>query len=1035
MNFAHLHLHTSKGSFLDSMVRIPDLMLKLNKFGHKFCAITDHGSMSGVFDFHQQCRKNNIVPILGCEFYEAQGLRADLEETYHLVLLAKNRQGYDNLVKLSTESNKVKFKNRGRIDDELLRMYSGGLICLSGCLSGRLAKNIINKTNIHETVDYYYQIFRDNYFFEIQDNGILEQEIVNKKIIELSKSTNIKIVITNDVHYLNRCDATSHDILKRIDYNKKVFSGFQGEEYFLKNVNDFPEKYQKYADVRCITNMITSYDIIDNVNYMPKIDNSKNIITEITTKKIKTFTNDQKYFDRLDYELKIINKMDYADYFLIVADFVNWCHDNDVVLSPGRGSACGSLVSYLLGITHFDPLFEGVELYFERFLNPDRISMPDIDVDVNDRDKVISYLESKYGKNNVCHIGTSATLQARDVLRSVCRVLGYKEFKIKGLLQELPLDLSNKSLVDIYNENVNFSKLINSDCVLKLIFDHAVKIEGCYKNSSIHASGVIISNTELNIPLNFNGKSFSQYDMHNIEKIGFIKFDILGLKTLDIIKKTLEKTKFDIKKIDLKNLDKDVLAFLCDGNTDCLFQWESAGYKTLFKTINPADFSELVDITCLYRPGTKESGLTEQYINRKLGLEDVVHYHPSLKSVLKRYGLPIFQEEVMALCNVIAGFTLGESDIVRKAIGKKDQKLLNDQKEKFLDGCLKNGIKYPDSISIWEKLEKFGRYSFNLSHSAAYTIVSVWTAYLSYYYPCEFFCSNLDLAKDKKEISKIMKIAIDRGVKIQSPDINVSEFTNVCKGNEIYLSFSMIDGISAKNAEIILQERKNGDFKDFLDFELRIPKSKCNKKIKCALVLAGAFDNIIQSVEDRKKILKYLDDKYSSLVDLPGFFCSEEKKVLGIYFQKTLIESLKLKIFEADFYVFEITSIRYHFDKKNKKMAFVEATDYKNNYNVIVFSSVFCKCADYLRIGNVVAALFDFSGESFIVKKIFPLFVENKVFVNNSFLPVVSSRTENSKKLTHSRYVMHENRGILYFCFENGTGEYCFDDIVGYKLK
>lgn len=1059
-NFSNLHLHTSNGSYLDSMVKIPELIKKVNEFGHKYCACTDHGSLSALLNFHSECKNGGVIPILGCEFYEAQGHRTDKSGSiFHLLLLAKNKIGYKNLIKMSTEANITgKYRNFGRVDDELLRKYNDGIICLSACLSGRLSKNILESNGDIKTanavINYYREIFGDDYYLEIMDNGIQEQEFVDDIIIQIGKSRGINIVMTNDVHYLNADDADAHDILKRIHYNKKEFAGFSGGGYHLRDANEYNSKYSEFLDTRCVTDKIEVYDVIEQNKmwHMPIVDNSENVLIGTARNKLDQYFSKNvleykrdEYKDRLEYELGVINKLGYADYFLIVADFVQWARCNNVLIGPGRGSAGGSLVSYMLGIINFDPMNEECPLYFERFLNPDRISMPDIDIDFNDRDKVIAYLKDKYGDNRVVNIGTISTLGTRDVIRNVARVMGYSDNVIKPILDEIPTDTANVTNESLYDSIESYKALIDGNSLFKQIWQYAIKIEGAFKNPSIHASGVIISPKDFDdIPLNMvKDVVFTQYDMHNVESLGYVKFDILGLKTLDVINKAVGKTKsnININELDYMNPDKKTMNLINEGKTNCVFQWESDGYKKLIKRLKPDKFVELIDLNTLYRPGCMESGLTDQYINRKFGKEEITYIHESLSGILKRYGLPLFQEEVMLMCNKVAGFSLSEADVIRKAIGKKNQQLLNEQKPAFVDGCKKHGGMSDEKANeLWDMLEKFGRYSWNLSHGLAYTIISYWTAYLSANHPAEFFSANIDMAGDFKALVKIINEAKSRGIKIVPPDINKSDLDTVVVSNSIYLSFTAIKGISDKIALNIIEERdKNGQFYGYDDFCLRVEKSKCNKSAKDALIKAGAFDFSINDKMKRFDLLIYNDQRYKDVEQTVFYIIKEEYNKIGIYIDENPISLLKLKVYDKNFITGEIVSLHKHIDKNGKKMCFLELTDFDKQYDVTVFNDTYSDNVDILKVGNIIGVSVNVNKYGMSAIDLFSFVVGSRVTIDKDrFLPVTLSTDEILGKVSgkFNRFVLHrfnDNKLVFYKVNENNK-YYSTSNIVGYKM-
>lgn len=1070
MGYCNLHLHTNRGSGLDSMIRINEVIKKAKDLGHTHIACTDHGSLSALYEFHKECKKNNIVPILGCEFYESQGSMYEKSgDIYHLIILAKNKKGYENLIALQTEGNiNGKYNGKGRIDIELLKKHNKGLICLSACLSGRLARTIIkdptNFNKIKSVVSMYRDIFDDDYYLEIQDNGIEDQNIVNGVLRKLSKDMDIDMVFTSDVHYLDDGDDVYHDILKRIQYNKKVPSGFDGHGYFFKGIDGIADEYKKYACTDCVTDKIESYDINLSTGYkMPSLANSGGILGSTCFEMLEKYLKKNileyrhnEYKERLEYELSVINGMNFSDYFLVVADFVAWAKDNGVFVGVGRGSAAGSLVSFLLDIIGIDPLNEQCPLYFERFLNPDRVSMPDIDVDVDDRDKVINYLKAKYGNDCVVGIGTLSRLQTRSILWDVSRKLGYNDSIIKPLLAVLPSDLNDETNLSLYENNAEYNELVDNDTGLQEIFKYACKLEGLYKNVSKHASGVIISSEKItDVPLNIDKDYiYTVYDMRVVEELGYVKFDVLGVKTLEVINETMRKVGngFDVRDIDYFNPDLETMMLIRSGNTSGLFQWSSSGYQGLIKQIAPQKFTELVDLSTLYRPGCMESGMTESYINRKNGTEAVTHIHTKLEKILTRYGLPLFQEEVMLVCKEVGNFTMAEADIIRKAIGKKDKDLLEEMKPKFITGCISNGLSDDKASTLWEQLEKFGRYGFNLSHGMAYTVISYWTAYLSAHYPAHYFASKIDVPPSPKKgesrtdiIVSIVDEAKKRGVKIVSPDINRSEIKTVVNNDCIYLSFQVIKNISETiSRKIIIERERGGDFLNFFDFLKRMPKKDCNRRAKRALVFAGAFDQFLNCITERGRLISIIDDEKDNKNILSRLECvQEEYNNTGIYFSDNPIDCMKYKIYNAGWVVVRVQRTRDHMTKNNKKMMFLDVTDYVTDYSVMAFSEIICTWSSIMKSGSILALRLVRSNFGYTIADICPLLVNGLEIKDSRLIPVTSFENEVSSNFScgYNRYIAKEQQnGVIVIYYYTGVTndnneEYNINNIIGYRIN
>jgi DNA polymerase-3 subunit alpha len=1076
------------------MVKIPELIAKVKDLKMTHCAITDHGSMAGIVDFYDEAVKNNIVPILGCEMYIVGGSRHDISkgDVFHITLLAKNRNGYDNLIKLMSIGHlEGKHGGKPHIDNEVLGKYKSGIIAMSGCMSGKISQSII-AGDIKLASDYvrhYKEMFGTDFVLEIMDNNIKQQYTINDALIKLGKKYDVPIVMTNDIHYINKEDAKSHDILERIRYNKKEFAGFDGHGYHLRSVDEFDKKYQDYIDTDVVTKKIKKYSIYDNEKgefFMPEISNAKSKLKKASeeglinrleelydikfgTKGWEDFDASDglgRYQERLKHELKIINDLGFPDYFLVVKDVVDWCRENDILVGVGRGSAGGSLVSYSLGIVGFDPMNEECPLYFERFLNPHRISPPDIDVDITDKDGVVSYLKEKYG-NKVISIGAISTLGTKDVLNNIARVTGNFN-TIKPLVDMLPSDTNDTTNKEQYEKNPAYKDMVDNSSTLTMIYDHAVKLEGLYKNMSVHASGLIISSMDINVPLfEYKGSVATQYDMHNVEKLGYIKFDFLGLKTLKIVERTASKIGkgFIIDDIDYWKHDEKTYELINDARTTCVFQWESEGYKSLIKRVKPTKLSELVDLNTLYRPGPMESGMTDQYIHRKDGKEKITSIHPMLDKFLTRQGLPLFQEEVMRMCNVVAGFTMAEADTIRKAIGKKDQKLLREQEEKFVSGCQKHGkMSKKEAEELWGKLEKFGRYSWNLSHGLAYTIISYWTAYLSAHYPAEFFASNMDIHKDNFDrMLIIINEASSRGVEIVPPNINISERDHVVKDGKIYMTLDVVKGIGDKVKDAILEERgKNGEFRDFADFCERVPKKDCNSLMKECLIFAGAFDsgakgmvllekrcNLLLAVAGDVKKKADRDKKIDRAIMMTPFeLLREEFAKIGMYVRENPIEYMKFNLIEVDTVVVEIVNVHKHTDKKGGQMAFITATDYKSSYDFVVFSKTYGRHKDVIKVGSILAIRYEANnvrGHKFIDS--LALLTKDKDtkkdVVNEDtmklLLPVVSYEKEIVSNFNFDRYIIYRDKSNRLYIYRKGavgtSNKYSVDDIIGYKFK
>jgi len=889
LKFTHLHTH-SHYSLLDGLPKIDDLLNYTKELGMDSLALTDHGVLYGAVEFFKKAKALGIKPIIGCELYLAREKmtqkRPNVDNVkYHIVLLAKNETGYRNLVKLVTRAHLEGFYYKPRIDEDLLFEYSEGLIVLTACLQGKIPRLILsNKFNQAEQLALKYKsVFGDDGFFlELQHHpNIPEQKKVNKALIEISKKHHIPLVATNDVHYLKPEDAEIQDILMLINTGAKPDDPerltLKADDFSLRSPQEMMNAFQEVPEA-----IENTQKIVDLCNFEFKLgetrlpsfplpngltpdDYLKKLCLEGLKRKKDEFSKNKEEAERrLKYELEIIKKTGFASYFLIVQDVVNWAKNNGIVVGPGRGSAGGSLVSYLTGITNINPIKHN--LLFERFLNPERISMPDIDLDFADtrRDEVIEYVSKKYGRNHVAQIITFGTMAARAVVRDVGRVLGYPYSFCDKIAKMIPFGYS---LDDTLSRIDEFKQAYISDQRIQKLVDISKKLEGVARHASTHACGVVISQEPLDniVPLQHPTQDdkaiVTQYEMHSIEDLGLLKMDFLGLKNLSIIENTIKLVK-KIKKeeIDINEIpfnDKKTFSLLQKGNTTCVFQLESGGMKRCLRQLQPSTFEDIVAILALYRPGPME--FIPTYIARKKNKKQISYLHPKLEPILKEtYGIPVFQEQIMQIAQQIAGFTLSEADILRKAIGKKIEKLLLAQKEKFIQGAIKNGVDKKIAQKIWEWFLPFARYGFNRSHSTGYATVAYQTAYLKAHYPVEFMAAVL--ASEKQDVERIAFLLEEckrMGIEVLPPDINESfeNFTVVDK-NKIRFGLLAIKNVGHNVVEAIVNERKRGGkFQSFADFLHRITPKDINKKSLEALIKAGVFDKL----EERNKLLYNLD--------------------------------------------------------------------------------------------------------------------------------------------------------------------------------
>ena len=890
MRFTHLHVH-SHYSLLDGLPKIDQLLNYVKELGMDSLAITDHGNIYGAVEFYKKAKAMGIKPIIGAEMYVAfEGMHQERpnidDKRYHLILLVKNETGYKNLVKLITKAHLEGFYYRPRIDEELLAKHSEGLIGLTACIQGKVPRQIISNKMVEaeKTALRYQEIFgQDNFYLEIQNHpDIPEQTKVNKGLIFLSKKLNIPLVATCDSHYLKPEDAEAQDILMLIntgsDPNDPERLTMKKEDFSLKSPEQMTEAFKDAPEALENTQKIAAACNFEfklgetKLPYFPVPNNKTpdDYLKELCYQRLSTRypQPSKEIIDRLEYELTAIKQTGFASYFLIVQDFVNWAKQNRIVVGPGRGSAGGSLAAYVLNITNIDPL--KYNLLFERFLNPERISLPDIDLDFTDRrrDEVIQYVAQKYGQDHVSQIITFGTMAARAVIRDVGRALGYPYSECDQIAKMIPFGLTlDKTLAQV--EEFRQAYLENSR--IKNLVDFAKKLEGCARHASTHACGVVISKEPLDniVPLQHPTQDdkaiVTQYEMHSIEDLGLLKMDFLGLKNLTIIEDTLARIyKVQGKSIDIQNIpldDKATYRTFQKAETVSVFQLESDGMRRYLKELKPTDLEDIIAMVALYRPGPMQ--FIPEYILGKHGKKEIEYLHPKLKPILEStYGIMVFQEQTMRVARDLAGFSLSEADVLRKAIGKKIKKLLMDQKDKFIKGSEKNGIDSIVAQKIWHWFEPFAQYSFNRSHAAAYAMIAYQTAYLKTHFPTEFMSSVLTSEKaDVERIGFLIGECKKMGLEVLSPDINESliNFT-VVPPKRIRFGLTAVKNVGHNVVEAIVQERKqSGPYRSILDFVSRVNSKDLNKKSLESLIKAGAFDKMAernQLLQNTEKLLE-----------------------------------------------------------------------------------------------------------------------------------------------------------------------------------
>ena len=962
MEFVHLHVH-SEYSLLDGMSRIKDLPVRAKELGMKAIALTDHGVMYGAVDFYKECKKNDIKPIIGCEVYVATRSRFDKEANIdsgynHLILLAKNKTGYQNLTKLVSLSFIDGFYYKPRIDLEILEKYSEGLVCLSACLAGRLSQALIrdDMEKAEEIALWHKNIFKDDYYIEIQHNGLREQIRINQKLIALARKLDIPLVATNDAHYLKKEDSYFHEVLLCIQTGKRMSDEdrmrFETEEFYIKSPEEMSEYFSEFPDAIENTVKIAekcNYDFEFGVTKLPNYDVPEEFEThadyfkDLCYKGIKNRygeTPEKEIMDRLEYEISVIEKMGYVDYFLIVWDYINYAKSVGIPVGPGRGSGAGSIAAYAIGITDIDPIKYG--LIFERFLNPERISMPDFDVDFcyERRQEVIDYVERKYGKDHVSQIITFGTMAARMVIRDVGRVLDYPYSETDKLAKMIPMEV-HITIPKALEQNRELKELYESDEKVKELIDIAIKLEGLPRQASTHACGIVITKDPVDtyVPLYVNdGNISTQYTMTLLEELGLLKMDFLGLRTLTVISDT-EKLVKQTRGIDVK-YDKDmndpkVYKLWAEGQSIGIFQFESQGMTNFMKDLKPDSLEDIIAGVSLYRPGPMDQ--IPRYVKGKQNPGHNVYTHPSLEPILNvTYGCMVYQEQVMQIVRDLAGYSLGRADLVRRAMGKKKLDVMAKEREYFIHGqvdeegnvlvpgCVRNGIDAESADKIFDEMAEFAKYAFNKSHAAAYAVVSYRTAYLKAYYPEEFMAATLNsylgnLDKVPIYIDECKRLNIE----ILKPDINKSYTKFTVQDGKIRFGLGSIKNVGVAAIETVIKERtENGEFKSFTDFCERIQSGTVNKKCIECLIKAGCFDemnqtratllasfeNIIDVINNQGKnqvanqvsmfdmieqpeTLKY---KYTILNELDEKeMLSLEKEMLGIYLSGHPLEKIK----------------------------------------------------------------------------------------------------------------------------------------------
>lgn len=1022
--FVHLHVHTEY-SLLDGASRIHQLIDRAKELNMPAIAITDHGSMYGVIDFYKAAKAKGVKPIIGCEVYVAPKSRFDKmavdgESYYHLILLAENQQGYKNLIELVSLAYSEGFYYKPRVDKELLKKYHEGIICLSACIAGEIPAAIIrdNPERADVLVREYIDIFgKDNFFIEIQNHGMPEEKKANVELVKLAEKYDLGLVATNDSHYTNRNDSEFHDVLLCIQMGKTVDEEnrmrFPNDNFYLKSPEEMEKLFGAYRGAientvkiaeRCQVDFVFGQlhlpvfpvpDGMTDESYLRKLCKERLNDRYATVTKLET--------ERLDYELSVIHKMGYDSYFLIVWDFINYAKNHDIAVGPGRGSAAGSIVAYLLGITNIDPL--KYDLLFERFLNPDRVTMPDIDIDFCyvKREKVIEYVVERYGSERVAQIITFGTMAAKGAIRDVGRALNMTYSEVDRIAKMIPAELnmtidkalkSNPELQNAYQEEPAVTKLV----------DFARDVEGLPRHASTHAAGVVIARDPLTdyvpIQVSADGFAVTQYDKDRVEELGLLKMDFLGLRTLTVISDALvlikenRGVKVDIDAIDLE--DEKTAQMLSNGDTVGVFQMESSGMTTLVKELKPNGFADIIPLVALYRPGPLGSGMVTDFINGRHGRKEVKYLNPLLEPILKEtFGVILYQEQVMQIVQVLAGFTLGQADLLRRAMGKKKHSILAAQRENFLNGARSNGIDEALAIEIFDLMAHFADYGFNKSHSAAYAMVAYQTAYLKAHYPNEFMAAMLSSVMGTSDkVGYYIEYCRHQGIQVLPPDINASKASFSVDREAIRFGMAAVKNVGENAIESIIKAREKEDkFTSLVDFCTRVDMRVVNKRVIESLIKCGAFDSqgakrsqllavldkAVEAAGSRQRdaasgqIGLFGEEEMSEVEDvaLPNIeempkeqILALEKEITGFYItghpldkyrermqQFMTIESLT-ETEKMDGKIVKIAGLIVNSKristKKGETMCFIEVEDFTNKIEVVVFPKVFYQSINVL---------------------------------------------------------------------------------------
>lgn len=1021
--FVHLHVHTEYSLF-DGISRIPDLVSYVKSLGQEALAITDHGVMYGAVYLYKECMKQGIKPIIGCEVYVTRRSRFDKsgerEHLGHLVLLAETNEGYRNLVKICSKGWTEGFYHKPRVDHDVLTRYHEGLIAMSACVAGELPAAILNgdPEEARRVIEYYIDTFgKENYFIELQNHGIPEEAAVRPVLAQLAKEYGVGLVATQDFHYVRREDAPSQEIKLCISTGKTLDDPdhfrFANDEFYCKSgeemraiLGEFPgaiENTKKIADRCNVTfrfgeHKLPSFDV-------PEGETAKTYLRKLCEAALpeRYHPVTEEVRKRLDYELSVIDTMGFSDYFLIVMDFIHYAKSHGIPIGPGRGSAAGSIVSYLLHITELDPL--RFDLLFERFLNPERVSMPDIDTDLcyRGRGEVISYLAKKYGEDHVAQIITFGTLAARAVIRDVGRVMGMPIREVDAIAKVVPQG-PGVTLTKTLESSKEFKTLYETDEKVHRLIDHCLKLEGLSRQSGTHAAGVVICASPVDdyVPIQLTQDGFfqTQYEKDLDEELGLLKMDLLGLRNLTVIHDAVEMIRenhgIDLDMETLPNRDEKTCAMLCAGDTVGVFQSESSGFTNLLVQLAPECFEDLIPMVALYRPGPLGSGMAEDFINRKHGRIPVEYPHPMLEPILKEtYGVILYQEQVMRIASVMGGFSLGQADLLRRAMGHKEPEILQKQRDLFVGGAVANGVEKETADYVFDLMVHFAGYGFNKSHSVCYGWIAWQTAYLKAHYRAEFMAAMMSgYSGDRVKVGRYLDDSRRHGVPIAAPHINRSQAEFTAKDGTIVFGLAGVQNVGMNAVESIIAARnKEGPFLSLSDFLDRVDGKAVNSRACESLIRCGAFDGL---GHNRSELLAVLPEAISiaqgtradresgqtSLFGetiesetlhypkLPDMTTAEkihwEKELLGFYISGNPLDDYKEQMkrctpiseiwqnsakYDGKYVSVggSVSSLRTMVTKKGQGMANIGIEDFNDNISVVVFPTVWEKCRAILN--------------------------------------------------------------------------------------